>query len=151
MPCAKSQLVARYDKDGKLIGVKLRPCSGLCSDGQSRCTETGRPDPDDADNTINFCACPEDIIPHPLSRDGLVSRCRVAVLRDKNRKPIDFICIGFCEDDDKTECRPVVVEKIELAKGGSQHVIECRCIEKVETVGKISRSKKRVGSRRRKA
>lgn len=150
MPCAKSQLVARYDKDGKLKGVKLRACSGVCSDGQARCSETGRPDPDDDNNTITFCACPEDIVSNPLSRDGLVRSCRVGVLR-RNGKPIDFVCIGFCRDDENTECTPIVVEEIKLARGGVQKVIECQCIERVDPIEKIALAKRKKSSKGRRA
>jgi hypothetical protein len=150
MPCAKSQLVARYDKDGKLKGVKLRACSGTCNDGQTKCTETGRPDPDDDRNTITFCACPEDIVSNPLSREGLVRSCRVGVLR-RNGDPIDFVCIGFCRNDETTECRPVVVDKIELATGEIQKIIECQCIEKVDPIKDIVSARRKKASKQRRA
>jgi len=146
MPCAKSQLAARYDKDGKLIGLKLRRCSGDCDDGHTRCTETGRPDPEDDDISVIFCACPEDINSYHPTRNDLVKSCRIAVLR-RNNKPFDFDCIGKC-DDDATECKPVIIEKLELARGESQHIIECRCIDRVEPLKEIAGAKRKGSSRR---
>lgn len=122
---------------------------GRLNDGQTRCTETGRPDPEDDNITVNFCACPEDINSYHSTRKDLVRSCRIAVLR-RNNKPFDFDCIGDCEGD-ATECKPVIVEKIELARGESQHIIECRCVDSVEPLKEVARSKRKATSRRRAA
>src|SRR5438045_1930274 len=101
MACATSQVIARYDEAGKLVGLKLNQCSGKCADGATDCEGHRKVDPDDENVVVQFCACPEELSDNPLSREGLVTSCRISVLRKKpGLKPFGFACIGFCDDDE---------------------------------------------------
>jgi hypothetical protein len=143
MPCL-SKVIRRVNKLGRVVGLSLR-CEGTCN-GQP-CRTHDRNDPENAGQILRFCACPEDIPipqPDPISRANIVRGCRVAIrlrLVQGLLKPIDFCCVGACENTESTECAAVIHETILLADGGRQEVIVCRCIDKVDPVVASAREK----------
>lgn len=139
MPCL-SKVIRRVNKLGRLVGLSIR-CEGTCNNGQA-CRTHDRPDPAGGPNHIlRFCACDEDMPippPDPITRENIVRGCRVALrmLRTPQGafKPVEPVCIGTCENNDRTECAAVVRETIELADGGKQEILVCQCIDRVEPV-----------------
>lgn len=138
MPCL-SKVIRRVNRLGRIVGLSLR-CEGTCGNGQP-CRTNDRGDPENLGQILRFCACPEDIPipqPDPTSRGNIVRGCRIALRLQRTpqgqMKPVDFCCVGTCEDTEHTECAAVIHETIQLADGGRQDVIICRCIDKVDSL-----------------
>jgi len=146
MPCL-SKVIRRTNKLGRLIGLSIR-CEGTCNSGQA-CRTTDRPDPAGGPNHIlRFCACDEDIPippPNPITRENMIRGCRIALrmLRSPQGtfKPVEPVCIGACDNPDRTECIAVVRESFELAEGGKHEIIVCQCLDKVEPVASVGAPK----------